>query len=285
MPSLPHEALVLLFRNHPQLAPELLRDALCATLPEYSDVKVASADLTEVQPAEYRADLVLLLSSAAPVLGLIVEVQLSVDDRKRFTWPAYVAILRARHRCPVCLLVVCPNRVVAEWAGRPIHMGCTNMFMPRVLPLHELPEITDDANAAKDPELTVLSAIGHGHDVDAKKAAQIATIALGVAAALDPDRSDLYFDLIQSSLSEAARTVLQETMRTPGNNHTAAFAKRFYNAQGRAQIITRQLTARFGPLSEQVKYDLVWSTPEELDAIGDRLLTAATLQEALTPKS
>jgi hypothetical protein len=159
------------------------------------------------------------------------------------------------------------------------------MFMPRVLPLQELPEITDDASAAKDPELTVLSAIGHGDVADAKKAAHIAAIALGVAAALDPDRSDLYFDLIQNSLSEAARTVLQETMDTSGNDYQAAFAKRFYNAQGRAAILKRWLTARFGPLSEEVKYQLVWSTPEELDAIGDRLLSATTLQEALAPKS
>jgi hypothetical protein len=33
MPSLLHEALVLLFRNRPELAPELLRDALRIELP------------------------------------------------------------------------------------------------------------------------------------------------------------------------------------------------------------------------------------------------------------
>lgn len=285
MPSLPHEALVLIFQNRPELALDLLRDTMCAALPEYSDISVASADLTEVQPAEYRADLVLLLSRAEPVLGLIVEVQLSIDHRKRFSWPAYVANLRARHRCPVCLLVVCPNRVVAEWARKPIHLGCTNVFMPRVLPLHELPKITDDASAAKDPELTMLSAIAHGHDADANKAAQIAALALGVAASLDPDRSDVYFYLIKNSLSEAARAALEETMSTPGNDQTAKFAKRFFTAQGQAHILTRQLTARFGPLSEEVRYQLVWSTPEELDDIGDRVLTAATLQEALAPKS
>lgn len=96
MPSIHHDALIHLLRNRPQLVPELLRDAFSVRLPPYRDVRVDCADLTEVQPAEYRADLVVLLSDDKPVFGLIVEVQLSVDGRKRFTWPAYVANLRAR---------------------------------------------------------------------------------------------------------------------------------------------------------------------------------------------
>jgi hypothetical protein len=83
MPSHLHEALLLLFRNRPALAPELLRDALNA-LPSFSEVRLDSADLTDIQPAEYRADLVVLLLNGAPVFGIIVEVQLSTDARKRF---------------------------------------------------------------------------------------------------------------------------------------------------------------------------------------------------------
>jgi hypothetical protein len=106
MPSQLHEALLQLFRNRPVLAPELLRNALHLDLPSYTDVRIDSADLTEVQPAEYRADLVVLLLDGEPVLGIVVEVQLSPDERKRFVWPAYVTNLRARLECPVCLLVV-----------------------------------------------------------------------------------------------------------------------------------------------------------------------------------
>ena len=35
MPSYLHEALLMLFRNRPALAPELLRDALHVELPDY----------------------------------------------------------------------------------------------------------------------------------------------------------------------------------------------------------------------------------------------------------
>src|SRR5262245_3124163 len=102
MPSTTHEALVLLFRNRPELAPELLRDALGVELPAYAEARVESADLTELQPTEYRADLVVLLVDGKPVLGIIVEVQLQKDERKRFTWPVYASNLRARLECPTC---------------------------------------------------------------------------------------------------------------------------------------------------------------------------------------
>jgi hypothetical protein len=114
MASRAHEALLLLFRNRPALAPELLRDALHLSVPRFTEARIESAELTDVQPAEYRADLVVLLYEGRPVLGIVVEVQLRPDEDKRFSWPAYVANLRARIRCPVCLLVVTVDDGVAR---------------------------------------------------------------------------------------------------------------------------------------------------------------------------
>jgi hypothetical protein len=91
-----HEALVQLFRNRPALAPELLRDALSVRLPRYTDVSIDSAEFTQVQPAEYRADLVIQLLRGKPKLGIVVEVQRSKPTRKRFVWPAYVTQLWPR---------------------------------------------------------------------------------------------------------------------------------------------------------------------------------------------
>jgi len=87
----------------PRLVPELLRDALQQSLPEFTEARVESADLTNIQPAEYRADLVVLLLNDKPVLGVVVEAQLARDDDKHYAWPAYVANLRTRFKCPVCL--------------------------------------------------------------------------------------------------------------------------------------------------------------------------------------
>ena len=100
-----------------RLAPELLREVLHIELPAYSEARVESADLTDLRPAEYRADLVVLLYEGTPVLGIVIEVQLQPDHDKRFSWPMYVTGLRARIGCPVCLLVVTADDAVAAWAS------------------------------------------------------------------------------------------------------------------------------------------------------------------------
>jgi hypothetical protein len=72
-----HETLVDLFRNRPSLAAEILVEVLGISLPPYSEARLASADLTEIQPAEYRADaVVVLLDGDIPVRAIVVEVQL-----------------------------------------------------------------------------------------------------------------------------------------------------------------------------------------------------------------
>lgn len=92
-------------------------------LPSYSEVRLESAELTEVVPTEYRADLVVLLVDGKPVLGIVVEVQLNPDPKKRASWPAYVTNLRARLACPCCLLVITASNSVARWASEPIEIG------------------------------------------------------------------------------------------------------------------------------------------------------------------
>jgi hypothetical protein len=282
MPSPQHEGLLQLFRNRPELAPELL-NALQTELPNYRDVRIDSADLTEVQPAEYRADLVIVLTDDLPRLGIVVEVQLSTDDRKRFAWPAYVANLRARLKCPVCLLVVTDDEAVARWASKPVRLGGGNQFAPLVLQPASVPEVTDAAQAQKDPELAVLSAIAHGRDPDIHKAAQIARAARLASDCLDEDRSVLYLDLIMVSLSEAVRGEL-EIMKPAGYEFQSDWARHHIargEARGRAALIVKLLTRRFGPLTAQVETRIAEASIAQLDEIGERLLTAQTLDEAL----
>jgi hypothetical protein len=67
MPSHLHESHLLLFRNQPTLAAELIRGALQGAIPNYSHARIASGELTDIQPAEYRADLVIELHEDAGV--------------------------------------------------------------------------------------------------------------------------------------------------------------------------------------------------------------------------
>ena len=199
MPSQLHEALMLLFRNRPELAPELLHGVLHVELPTFTEARIESADLTEVQPAEYRADLVILLLHGAPVYGIVVEAQLSRDERKRFVWPVYVMSLRARFELPVSLLVVTADEATARWAARPVDLGGGNTFKPLVLGPSGVPEVVDEAEARAHPELAVLSAMAHGQDPDSGKAAQIALVAQLASLGLDDDRARLYLDLVLTS--------------------------------------------------------------------------------------
>jgi hypothetical protein len=287
VPSQLHEALLLLFRNRPRLAPELLRDALHVELPAYTEARVESADLTDVQPAEYRADLVVLLYDGKPVLGIVVEAQLAADDHKRFAWPVYAVGLRARMRCPVCLLIVSPHEPVARWASKPIMLGGGNVFTPIVLGPSGVPAVTDEARAVADPELAVLSSMAHGKDEDADKALRIAVAATTASVGLDAERSTLYFDLVVASLSEAVRKSFQAMDRAK-YEYQSDFAKR-YVAEGRAEgevhgrttVLLKQLTLKFGPLATDTIDRVQHASTEELDRWTERILSAASLDDVL----
>ncbi len=212
VPSILHEALLLLFRNRPSLAPELLRDVLAVPLPPYTEVRLEDATLTQVVPTEYHADLVVLLYRGAPVFGIIVEAQLTANPEKHFTWPLYAAALRARLRCPTCVLVVTPDASVARWASQPIETGQPGCpFVPVVLGPGAVPLVTQPAEAERAPELAVLSVLAHGKE---ERGVEVALAAIGIIERLDTERARLYNDLVYAALNEAARRALESLMKS-----------------------------------------------------------------------
>lgn len=153
--------------------------------------------------------------------------------------------------------------------------------------------------ARADPELAVLSVMAHGRDEDTSKAAKIAAAAQTAAHDLDDERSGLYLDLILTSLSEVARKESQ-SMDPAKYEYQSDFARRYVaqgraagreegraegreegRAEGRAALLEKQLTARFGFLPEDIKTRIATASIDELDAIGERLLSAKTLEEAV----
>jgi hypothetical protein len=230
MASMQHEGLLLLFRNRPALAPELLRDALGLTLPDWSEARVESAELTEVVPTEYRADLVVLLLEGKPIFAIVVEVQLSRDEDKRKTWPLYLTSLRSRVGCPTALLVVAPDAAVARWCAQPIELGHPGFVLqPLVAGPDAVPIIVDKQAAGRDPELAVLSAMAHGHQAVGPTIVQAV---MSTAGGLDEERFRLYVDLALSSLGEAARRALEALMMN-GNYEPQFELFRQWLAQGR----------------------------------------------------
>ncbi len=166
-----------------------------------------------------------------------------------------------------------------------------NSFTPYVVGPSGVPEVTDEIEACDNPELAVLSAMAHGRDSDVRRAAQIALAAQRASGQLDSDRSKIYFDLIMSSLGEAARHALNQ-MDARTYVYQSDFARRYIakgrsegtaegRAAGSAEMIVRMLVNRFGAVDEVTRARVQRASQATLEAIADRLLTAPSLQDAL----
>jgi hypothetical protein len=278
MPSMAHEILVDLFKNRPSLAAEILAEVLGVPLPPYSEARLASTDLTEIQPAEYRADaVVVLLDRDVPVRVVIVEVQLAADPRKRLSWPAYVTVSRAIHECPAALLIVAPEPAVANWCSEAIETGVPGFVLhPPVLHREAVPVVTDPEEAARRPELGVLSAIAHG---DTSEGATIAAAVLPAVRGLDDDRARFYYDLVYNSLNEAARRSLEAMMK--GYEYQSDFAKK-YVAEGAAQALLTVLQARGIAVPDAARERILAQTdPERLKRWLERAVVAKSMAAVL----
>ncbi|XXX72382.1 hypothetical protein WMF30_32520 [Sorangium sp. So ce134] len=209
MPTLEHNALVEMFREHPALAPRLLATLFHVEVPPYASVGVVESSLDQLIPVEFRADLVLELrdASGARVLAIVLEVQRDVDPDKKFSWPTYVAVVRAKKRCRTVVLVVAPDAGVAAWAAENIDLGLgIGNVAPLVLGPAVVPEITDPAEAEAETELAVLSAVAHGNGPNGLTVVQAALVALGW---LDQEHAMVYFQLIWNGLREPMRQALE----------------------------------------------------------------------------
>lgn len=187
---------------------------------------------------------------------------------------------------PVSLLVVTSDDSTARWAAQPVDLGIGNVFRPLVLGPSGVPVVLDEAQARADPELAVLSAMAHGHDSDVGTAARIALAAHVATLDIDDERGRMYVDLVLDSLSEAARRELRamDPAKYEPRSDIVKGWRALGRAEGRAALLQRQLTLRFGPLTSEAIERLSRGTIDELDAIGERLLTAQSLEEALGPR-
>jgi hypothetical protein len=100
---------------------------------------------------------------------------------------------------------------------------------------------------------------------------------------------------VAGCLSEAARQEL-ESMYTGKYEYISDFARRYFGQGraegraegkaegeilGRAEVTLRQLSVRFGVLSEEAQSRIRSANLPELDALAERVLSAGTLSEAL----
>jgi len=285
MPSSRHQALIEIFKHRPSLAAELLTEALGHHLPAYDDASVVSADLTDLTPTEFRADAVITLTDAgSSVSAIVVEVQLRRDADKLWTWPVYLATLRARHRCPTVLLVVCVETGVAAWCAAPIDLGHPGWTLrPVVLGPERVPVVTDAEHAERAPELAVLSAMAHVRHPDWTKVADALIRALDALGTVQLARANDYTDVVLAALPAAARATLEAIMTASTREYQSDFARRYYfqgRAVGEASAVLAVLDARGIKVPDEARERITNSTDlEQLDAWVRRAATATSVDE------
>jgi hypothetical protein len=245
MPSAIHEGLIEVFRHRPAFAAEVITELFNVDVPAWQHARLDAGDLPELTPTEYRADVVVtLLAGQRAVLAVIAEIQLRPDVAKRRTWPVYLTTLHARLRCPVVLLVVSPDIRCADWCAQPIHIGHPDWELrPLVLGPRQVPVITEAAEAAGNPELSLLSAVAHGENPQRDK---IFDSFLRALQTVEDERASLYADLVLAALPAATRHHLEALMSTGTYEYQSDFARRYFSegkAEGKAEGEIRSLLA------------------------------------------
>jgi hypothetical protein len=123
------------------------------------------------------------------------------------------------------------------------------------------------------------------HDADAPRAAQIAHAVLAACLDVDAERAAFYADVVRIALGDAARAALETLMQSQqGREFQSEFARKYVSlgrAEGRVDLLIKQLTLRFGPLPEAVITRVRTASLDELDRYAERVLSAETLEAVL----
>src|SRR5262249_40288454 len=198
-----------MFRQNPDIAPHFLETLFGLQVPAYATIGVVESTLDQMIPVEFRADLVLELRDATGVLvlAIVLEVQRDDDPDKKYTWPVYGTVGRARKGCPTVVLVVAPDAEVASWAAQPIDLGLgLGTVRPLVLGASSVPEVVDAAVAEKEVELSVLSAVAHGNGPHGLAVLAASLVALGK---LDQEHAAVYGQMIYNALREPVQRAME----------------------------------------------------------------------------
>ena len=232
VPTSLHDLLVQIFVETPELAIDLAGARLGIGEATAYEVRPLSGELGQLLAPQHRADAVLLLQrDGSPALAVVLEVQLSRDDEKRYSWPVYLTGVRARLRCPTLLAVVSPYPEVAKWAAGPIALGPgVGRIQPLVIGPERIPPVTDLEQAKANVRLAFLSAV----------ARPVGRRGRGGGLGGDPcgagarrGSRQAYTHLILENLGERERETMEAKME-PIPEYKNAFARK-YVAQGRAE--------------------------------------------------
>ncbi|MER6557310.1 hypothetical protein ABT300_05995 [Streptomyces sp. NPDC001027] len=277
-----HEAMHRIFQEYPGLFTGVSKVLGLPFVPP-KQVTVLPTDLTETQPVERRVDTLLRFEGDEPML-LAVEAQSAKDKNKTASWAYYVSFLYAKYKTPPVLLVVCQDRITAEWAAQPVLIGpqwwASLTVRPLVAGPHNMPLITDPDEARADLALAALSVITHAKDPAVGGILKALSTALQNVpeAVADPiieftaqglgvnrPAGELWRNLVAVDLS-FYKSYISEEIRDEGR------------AQGRAEDVLLVLEARGLDVSDELRARVTGC--DDPDLLRDWLTRAVTVPSA-----
>jgi hypothetical protein len=283
MASLLHEALVELIAEHPELLLPALQEQLGVLTPDV-DLRFRRGESSQSRIPPLRADLGLELhrpGQTDPFAALTLEIQLSKDEDKPFSWLLYHAGQHYRLRVPTYLLVVTNDPEVAAWAAGPFDSGMVTMRPLVIGPTH-VPPVTDPEEAKRSLERTLLSGLVHASEPVAVDIGLALAAALGAA----PDDAGLYYwDTLLAALGDALRSTLE--MQLKNWKPRSEWGKRLYadgqtageargEARGRVESLLDLLDARGLSLEPTVRQRVTTCTDPHVLAQWFRRAAIAT---------
>lgn len=165
--------------------------------------------------------------------------------KKRWQISRYAMAAWLRHKCPVDVLVLCPDEKTATWYAKPLPTALDDcLYRPKPLLPSRVPAIREPASVTADPVMGILSVIYHGQDQAVAEA-----FAVGIAD-LGAEQGDAYYEYANALSPQSVRDILEVIVSTTEAPRYSAFAKRHY-AEGERRTIRMVLKARGLALTEE----------------------------------
>jgi hypothetical protein len=172
MPSSWHDSVTTIFTENPRLAVEIVTSLNGARLPDGIPVRAEAPNFNDRPSTDFQADAVIVAGGERdPVRAVIVEAQKRTLRDKPPQWARYAAQLWIFLRCPVDVLVICPDAKSAFWYAQPVPTSLPGYtHQPIVLSPSAVPAITNAADAAARPAMAALSVAYHGANLAVSRA-------------------------------------------------------------------------------------------------------------------
>jgi hypothetical protein len=235
MPSSWHDSVTAIFTEHPELAFEIAASLTGARVPEGVPVRIQAPNFNDRLSTDFHADAVIVAGTARdPVRAVIVEAQKRTLSDKPPQWARYAAQLWTFLRCPVDVLVICPDAKSAFYYARPFPTSLPGYtHRPIVLRSSAVPAITSAADAAARPAMAALSVAYHGAN-QAVSEAFVDSLRL-----LSRDHAWKYHEYAYNMAPLAVQRILEHLMKSETWPVYSPFAKETFGrgmTEGRREV-------------------------------------------------